>query len=161
MVQEQKEWKRGGSPQSVADILDRIRRTLAPASAARSSDGSRGRVQELVARGRPFARKLVSIAPHQAVDLLLSEAGFMDKDRNKRLRWSRLLAHRLGPDAGLLVLWLLVDVVADGTAISVGGCLSHRLPKIAAGRPREALSGQAPEELAIALEQAIARHAGT
>ena len=129
-------WRRGGSAKRIDELLERITHDLAPAAAARSSDGSCARVRELVARGRPFLHELASMMPHTAIDLLLGEVGFCDKDHNERRRWARLLSVRLGQDAAMLTLWLLADVVADGTAVSVGGCLSWRLPRIAAGKPR-------------------------
>ena len=95
------------------------------------------------------------MTPYAAVDRLLVVAGFNDKARNQRLKWSRLIASRLGMDAAAVVVAILADIVADGTAITVGGCLGHRLRQIAAGRPRDGLSGRVPGDVLELLKTAF------
>ena len=126
------DWRRGGRVKPLRDLVSRAMRQLSPAPAARSSNGSKKRVREMVALGESFLRELEMSPPHEAVDQLLEVAGFNDLALNERLRWSRLLASRLGMDAPRLVLELLADIVADNSAASVGGCLSYRLPKLLA-----------------------------
>mgnify|MGYP006899553545 CR=1 FL=1 len=149
-----KQWHRGGSAKSIGDILQRLTHTVAPSTAARSGDGSVQRVRAFLADGGAV-RALAGSTPFEAVDRLLTLAGFQNKAQNQRLMWSRLLAHRLGREAPAVTLALLADVVADGTAISVGGCLGYRLRCIAAGKPRDGFSGRAPAELLLFLQQAF------
>ena len=148
------EWRRGGSVKSIGDILRRMTSEDRRAPAARSGDGSTQRVRAYLSMpGR--VERLVELDPFTAVDRLMVVAGFNDKSRNDRVRWSRLLAQRLGRHAAAAVAGILADVVADGTALSVGGCLRHRLRQIAQGRPEDGLSGRAPQELRVLLRKAF------
>lgn len=146
-------------PMPVGKLLAQMMRRFDRSTSARSPDASGQRVRDLVARGEARLRELCDLPTHAAVDRLLSDAGFCDRARNDRLRWSRLLAQRLGVEAPALVLLVLADVVADGNSCNVGGCLAWRLPRIMAGQADEALSGNAPPGLAAALD-AITRQNG-
>ena len=139
-------WRRGGAAKSIGDILKRLTHSVAPSTAARSADGSVQRVRDYLSNDMRV-RELGGMTPFAAVDRVLVVAGFNDKSQNQRLMGSQLFASRLGIDAPAVMLAILTDVVADGTAISVGGCLAHRLRRIAAGHPRDGLSGRAPAEL--------------
>jgi hypothetical protein len=150
--------RRRGEPTPIADILARTMREFAASTSARSPDESRQRVRDLVARGEARLRELCDLPTHAAVDRLLADAGFCDKARNARLRWSRLLAQRLGVEAPALVLLILADVVADGSVVNVGGCLAWRLPRIMAGKAAAALSGHATPGLAAALDAITRRN---
>lgn len=148
--------RRGGAAKSIAQILERMTRTVAPSTAARSGDGSVQRVRDYL---RDDLRELVGMTPFAAVDHLLVVAGYCDKARNQRMLMSRLLAARLGRDAPAVMLAILADVVADGTALSVGACLAHRLRAIVAGRARDGFSGVVPVDLLSFLRAAFrSRH---
>jgi len=148
------QWQRGGSIKSVGEILRRWTQSVAPASAARSTDESVRRVQWFLASRMSI---LDGLPPFEAVDRLLVVAGFNDKSRNRRLRWSKLMAHRLGADAPDAVAALLADLVADGSAASVGACLRYRLELIAQGRSQDAWSAKAPPEVVQAVSEALGR----
>lgn len=148
--------RRGGAAKSIAQILERMTRTVAPSTAARSGDGSVQRVREYL---RDDMRELVGMTPFAAVDHLLVVAGYNDKARNQRLLMSRLLAARLGRDAPAVVLAILTDIVRGDGAVSVGGCLAHRLRAIVGGRPRDGFSGLVPVGLLSFLRAAFkSRH---
>ena len=98
---------------------------------------------------------LDGLPPFEAVDRLLVVAGFNDKSRNRRLRWSKLMAQRLGRAAPDAVAALLADLVADGSAVSVGACLRYRLEMIAQGRPGDAWSQNAPGDVVDAVGRAL------
>lgn len=149
-----KQWHRGGAVKSIGEIVQRLTHSVAPSTAARSGDGSVERVRAFLADDIGL-RQLGGMTSFAAVDRLLVVAGFADKARNQRLRWAQLLAFRLGCDAPAVLLAILADVVADGTAISVGACLGHRLRRIAAGHARDAFSGAAPDNLLGFLDQAF------
>lgn len=138
----------------IGDILRQMVVEVAPSTACRSGDGSVERVREWLATPRRL-KALTGMTPFAAVDRLLFVAGFNDKARNQRLRWARLLAQRLGMDAGPVVAAILADVVQDGTAVSVGGCLGYRLKLIVQGEPERGLSGAAPGDLLDLLRAAF------
>lgn len=148
----EQEWRRGGSVKSIGDILRRFTLGVAPASAARSSDGSVERVRTFLAERMACLDRL---PPDRAVDRLLVVAEFNDRNRNARLRWARLLAQRLGPAAPDCVAALIADMIADGSPASVGACLRYRLDKIAQGRSQDAWSARAPEGVVEAVRRAF------
>jgi len=149
---EQAQWRRGGSVKSIGDILRRFTLGVAPASAARSSDGSVERVRTSLAPRLPMLDRL---PPDRAVDRLLVVADFNNLNRNARLRWSRLLAQRLGRSAPDCVAALMADLIADGSAACVGACLRYRLDAIAHGRSQDAWSAQAPQDVVEAVRRAF------
>lgn len=150
----ERDWRRGGAAKSIGDILRRFTLGVAPASSARSADGSVERVRTFLANGLAALDRL---PPDRAVDRLLVVADFNNLNRNARLRWSRLLAQRLGPDAPDCVAALLADIVADGSATSAGACLRYRLDKIAQGRSDGVWSPHAPQDVADAVLAAFRR----
>jgi len=146
--------RRGGAAKSIGEILQRLTRSVAPSSAARSSDGSPQRVREFLGSESSVCA-LAGLSPYAAVDRLLVVAGYCDKARNQRLMMARLLAARLGRDAPAVVLAILSDIVRTDGALSVGGCLAHRLRAIVAGRARDGFSGLVPVDLLAFLRAAF------
>tara|TARA_R110002110_G_scaffold293181_2_gene507178 strand:+ start:1761 stop:2225 length:465 start_codon:yes stop_codon:yes gene_type:complete len=144
--------RRGGAAKSIAQILERIARTVAPSTAARSADGSVQRVRDYL---RDDTSELVGMTPFAAVDHLFVVAGYCNKARNQRLLMARLLAARLGRDAPAVVLAILADIVRVDGAVLVGGCLAHRLRAIVDGRARDGFSGLVPVDLLSFLQAAF------
>jgi hypothetical protein len=92
--------------------------------------------------------------PARSVGDLLARASYCDRAPVARRRAADSLMRRWGRDAPALVLAVLVDVLG-GRCQSVGAVLAHRLHRLIAGRPDDALSPPNRGRAAMLLARAL------